>query len=288
MKNKPYYMIATGATLWGLMGLFVQPFYNWGFSASELVAIRALSAFIIAVSYLVIFRRDLLKIRVGDIGLFIGTGVLSIAFFNWCYFTSIQSLSLSVSAALLYTGPAFVTLLSRIFFAEKLTMGKVSALVLTCIGCSLVVGFLPNMQTSASGYYLLIGLGAGFGYALYSIFGKIASNRYHPLTIITYTFLFASVAMVPMSSLWEKASLFTQPVVLLTSLSIGLIPTVFAYLLYTYGLAMIESSLASIAATIEPVVAVITGMVFLGDILTPWQGAGIILILLAVTLVQRS
>jgi drug/metabolite transporter (DMT)-like permease len=69
-------------------------------------------------------------------------------------------------------------------------------------------------------------------------------------------------------------------------MGLSLIPTVIAYLLYTKGLSMLESSRASIAATIEPVIAVLIGMGLLGDNLSLWQGLGILLILTAVFAIQ--
>lgn len=69
-------------------------------------------------------------------------------------------------------------------------------------------------------------------------------------------------------------------------LALSLIPTVIAYLLYTRGLSMLESSRASITATIEPVIAVLIGIFFLGDQLTLWQVLGIVFILGAVISIQ--
>lgn len=62
---------------------------------------------------------------------FFGSGVCSLVFFNWCYFSAISTSSMSVAAVLLYTSPVFVTLLSALFFRERITSHKVAALALT-------------------------------------------------------------------------------------------------------------------------------------------------------------
>src|SRR5699024_1728391 len=109
-----------------------------------------------------------------DIKYFIGTGILSIIFFNYCMFKTMELATIPISAALLYTGPAFVIVLSYIFFKEPITKSKIMALVLTLAGAALVVGLFPlNLKTLAFST-ILIGLGSGLGYALYSIFSKFA------------------------------------------------------------------------------------------------------------------
>lgn len=288
MTQRAYLLIATGAALWGIIGIFVQALYSFGFSPIQVVAIRVITAGVILLLYVLITNRSILKIKAADSKYFIGTGILSIVFFNWCYFTTIQEVSLSVAAVLLYTAPAFVTVISRFVFQEWLTTKKVLALVMTITGCALVVGFLPSMRFSVSWYGFIVGLGSGLGYALYSIFGKLASSKYSSLTITTYTFLFAGAFIIPASGLWEVKELFLNAKVWLYGTGLGIIPTILAYVLYTLGLSHVESSRASITATVEPIVATLIGVTVFGDILTGWQAAGIVLILSAVFLVQKT
>lgn len=100
--------------------------------------------------------------------------------------------SLSVAAVLLYTAPAFVMVLSYLLFHEKFTVRKSIALVLTFVGCVFVTGIIGSSQT-LSGKGILIGIGAGFGYALYSIFGRFALKKgYDSFTISFYTFFCCS------------------------------------------------------------------------------------------------
>jgi drug/metabolite transporter (DMT)-like permease len=128
-------------------------------------------------------NRKALKIKASDSKYFIGTGIFSIVLFNWCLFHAIQETSISIASILLYTAPAFVTIFSRIFFKESLTPRKVLALVTTFIGCSFVIGILPNTNGSISLYGFILGLGSGLFYALYSIFGKFALEKYDSLTV---------------------------------------------------------------------------------------------------------
>lgn len=103
-----------------------------------------------------------------DSWLFIGTGLLSLVFFNYCYFRAIDGSSISIAVLLLYTALVFVMLLSLILFGEKFTGRKMLALLATFCGCGLITGiFASKLALTAEAF--AFGLASGFGYALYSI-----------------------------------------------------------------------------------------------------------------------
>jgi len=288
MKGWAYALIAVAATLWGVVSLFVKGLTFYGFSALQIVAIRvAMGAFILTV-YLACTDKTLLRIKLADSKYFVGTGIFSVVFFNWCYFTAIQDTSVAVAAILLYTAPAFVAVLSRFFFREELTKRKVGALAATFLGCMLVVGVVPGLKGTISLSGLLAGLGAGVGYALYSILGKFALQRYRALTVTTYTFVFAAAVMLPVSGLWDARELFAHWEVVGYCAGFGLFSTVLAYLCYTVALVYIEPGRAAVAATLEPVVATLVGTVVFGEALSGWQIVGMAVIIAAVAVVQKS
>lgn len=289
MSVKTAYLFAIlGAALWGITGLFVQNLYAYGFSAWDVVAIRSVFTVLLLLAYVLIFKRDALYIRLKHIPLFIGSGVVSFVFFNWCFFTVMDQANISLAVVLLYTGPLFVTLLSRFLFKELLTPRKTSAIIVTLAGCGFVVGLFPSIDSVLTASTLLIGLGSGFFYALYSIFAKISSRHYHTITITTYSFICATLFMVSSSQITQKAELFLNSSILLNSLGLALFPTVLAYLLYTKGLSQIESSRASILSTIEPVVAIGIGFFFFQDVLSLWQWFGVSLVILSIILAAES
>ena len=115
MEKKAYLLIMAGATLWGIIGFFVRGLYGFGFSPLQVVALRVFAAALIMIVYLFFTRPELLKIRYRDSLYFVGTGICSLAFFNFCYFTTMKETSIAVAVILLYTAPAFVAVLSRIF-----------------------------------------------------------------------------------------------------------------------------------------------------------------------------
>jgi drug/metabolite transporter (DMT)-like permease len=281
-------MIASGAALWGLIGIFVKALSEAGFTTMEITTIRAVTASFILFLYMALGSRSMLRIRLYDIKYFLATGILSMVFFNWCYFTAINEISLSVAVVLLYTAPAFVIVISRFVFGEKITRYKILALILTAAGSCLTAGLLPGMNIKLSLYGIIIGIGSGFGYSLYSIFAKLAARRYSPLTITAYTFFTASLFLLVFSSPADKTSLLLRWDIILYSIGLGLIPTSLAYILYTTGLKNVETGRAAIIANIEPAVAILIGTALFGDILTAPQMAGAALIFISVFIVQTD
>ncbi|MBN3556565.1 EamA family transporter [Fictibacillus nanhaiensis] len=278
--------VAIGASLWGIIGSFVKELTLAGFTSLQIVFLRAASAFLLFLAWIVVKNPGLLRIHLKDIWYFLGTGVLSVSFFNWCYFTTIQTSSLAIAAILLYTAPAFVLVISALVFKEPLTRQKLVALASTFFGCTLVSG-LFSAQIELSMLSLLIGLGAGFGYSLYSIFGKLASRKYETLTISIYTFFFAMLALFPISGITSTDIQVFSPSVVMNVIGLGLFPTVFAYWFYTQGLQQIDASKASIVSTIEPVVATLMGVILFKESISFVQGIGILFVLGSVLLIQE-
>src|SRR5699024_6871769 len=126
---------------------------------------------------------------------------------------------------------------------------------------------------------------SGFCYALYSVLTKPVTKRYSALTITTYTFFYMGLFMSLTSDVWSKFDKFQHVDVWISSLLLALVSTVAAYVLYTSGLKYLEAGKASILATIEPIVTVLIGVLFLGDQLRPLQVMGIALVLYSAMLV---
>lgn len=278
-KAAPLFVILAGC-LWGSMGIFVRGLGSYGFTSLEIGALRVFGALLFLGMGIFLYNKKLFCVRPRDLWCFIGTGIISIVFFNYCYFTTIQLTSLSVAAVLLYTAPVFVTVMSVFLFKEKFHARKLLALVMAFVGCVLVTGIMAQQLTLSAGG-ILLGLGAGFGYAMYSIFGRYAIERgYESLTISFYTFLFACAGFFPLVDVRHLASCL-RPERSCIGLVLGLVllTTVIAYLTYTLGLTYMEAGRASILASIEPVVATLIGFFLYKEKLTGMTLLGVILVL---------
>lgn len=288
-KAAPLLIIAAGC-LWGTMGLFVRKLNAMGLGSMEIVELRSLLA--MAMLFLVTFFRDRrqLKLNIRQLWPLISSGLFSILFFNFCYFSTISLMNLSAAAILLYTAPIFVMLLSLILFREKLTVQKVLALVMAFGGCCLVSG-VASASSALSFKGIFLGLGSGLGYALYSIFSRFSLNQgLGSMTITVYTFAFAALGGIFLTDFSSIAAAFSNNGLEFVGFAIlyTIVTTVLPYLLYTTGLSYVENGTASVLASIEPVVATILGIVIFSETLTVSAAAGMILVLLALILLSRK
>lgn len=282
MKKLAPLLVIIAGVLWGSMGLFVRTLTAHGLATMEIVALRAIVTSVVLLIVLLIYNRTLLKIRLKDIWCFIGTGVCSIAFFNFCYFKAITLTSMSVAAILMYTAPVIVMVLSFFLFREQFTRRKILAVIMTFAGCVCVTGVIGN-QSVLTPAGLLLGLGAGLGYALYSIFSRYAIQRgYQSLTITFYTFLLAAIATIFLANLPLVGVVVTESVpMFVLALGLGGLCTVVPYLVYTIGLQYMENSKASIFATVEPVMATVFGAIVFKEGLSVMGIVGIVLVVAA-------
>ena len=288
-KLAPVFVLSAG-TLWGIMGIFVRKLGTYGFSPLQIACLRILFGAALFLAITGIFRRELLKIRFRDVGLFLGMGLLSLLLFTVCYFTTINLASLSVAAILLYTSPIWVMLLSALCFREKITGRKLLCAAMAFGGCVLVSGM--GSASGLSPMVIATGLLSAVGYGLYSIFGTFALRKYQPLTVTTYAFLFGALGAVVLCKPIEIITVIASApnpggLVLLLAVT-AFVTAVLPYLLYTVGLNHMRASAAAIMASIEPVVATAAGALVFGEGLTLSAVAGIALVLGAIVVLNAK
>lgn len=286
-KLAPVFVLSAG-TLWGLMGIFVRKLSTYGFSSLQIACLRILFGAVLFLVITGVFNRNLLKIQLRDVGLFLGMGLLSLLLFTVCYFTTINLASLSVAAILLYTSPIWVMLMSAICFREKITRRKLLCAAMAFGGCVLVSGI--GSASSLSPRVIVTGLMSAVGYGLYSIFGTFALRKYQPLTVTTYAFLFGALGAVVLCKPSEIITVIASApnpggLVLLLMLT-AFVTAVLPYLLYTVGLNHMRASAAAIMASIEPVVATAAGALVFGEALTLSAFTGIALVLGAIVVLN--
>ena len=290
MKKLAVLLVLIAGIAWGIIGYFVRDLQSLGLDSMQIVFIRMMISAVLFSLYALVFNRKLFRIKLKDLWCFLGSGVLSVAFFSFCYFKAIESSSLSQASILLYTAPIFVMLFSIVLFKEKLTLIKTLSLIFAFMGCVCVTGIFTkgvDFNTAA----VLFGLGSGVCYALYSIFSRLALNRdYNPLTITLYTFVFAAIS--------SFCVIDVKPVVQVMTKSwdsfffcviFAVVSCVLPYVTYTIGLKYIRPSTASIIASIEPVVATIMGVyVFSEEIDVPYGYIGIALVIMSIVMINLA
>ena len=293
-NSNPWKLLAPGCVLaagclWGIIGLFSNTLRSMGLDPVQITELRSLIA---AAGLLIIILckdRSLFRIHPRDLWMFLGTGIASIAFFNICYFLCITLSTLSIACTLLYTGPCFVMILSCLIFREKFTPKKAVALVLAVGGCTFITGLVSGGTggVSVSWQAILSGLGSGLGYGLYSIFGRVAVKKYSELTVTFYTFVVASLSLLPFCHIGEIAAVASASgFAVLHSLLLGLVSTLAPFLLYTTGLSHMETGKAAVLTFSEPVMATIISITVFGEVFTRNHAIGMIAIVTSIVLLN--
>lgn len=281
-------MVATAAALWGTIGVAARAAYAAGMTPAALVTVRMAAAALVLWGSLRAVRPQLLRVPLRDGALLGLYGLVNVAGFNLLFFKALHAIPVAAASVLLYTAPAFTAVAARVLFREPLTPAKVLAVLLTLAGCGLVAEAYRPEVWRVRGEGLLAGLGAGMVYSLYALFGKHATARYSPWTVLACSLAGGSVTLLLLAGAeaWAArwALLRAWPAVAYMVLA----STLTAHSLYLAGLRRIPASHAGVVATVEPVVAAMVGSALLGEPVGPVRAAGIGLVLAGVALLSRS
>ena len=244
----------------------------------------------------VMFNRNRLKISRAHIPFLVIYGFVLSAF-NSVWTVSVALNGAAVSTVLAYSSPAFTALLARRIFNERLNPVKIAAIILSVLGCFLIVGAydLSGWQLNPLG--ITTGLLSGLLFAFYNLMGKSSSNRsINPWTAMLYSFGFASVFLVfyvflpipwpdgisSVNIFWLDGEWLGWLVLIL--LAAG--PTLGGYGLYTVSLTYLQASVASLIATLEPVLTALLAYTLLDERFSMIQIVGGLMISLGVVVLR--
>lgn len=287
MKSNKYALsVLLAGTLWGFMGFFRRSLDAMGISASGCIAVRCVFATLLFAVTILFTDKSAFQIRLRDIWMFFGTGVLSLFVFGACYFKAMDHMSLSAAAILLYTAPCFVILMSVPLFGERLDRRKLLAMLMAFCGCCLVSG-IASGDSRLSVVGVLLGLTSGICYALFSIFSRFAINKgYGTLTINLYSCLLAAIAAAILDGGDFAVHVCESTGNFLFAAATGAVTCYLPYMLYTYGLTGMQNGKASIMASIEPVVATLVGVIIYKEGMTAANAAGIVMVIAAIVILN--
>lgn len=281
-----YVLALTAAVLWATLGLFYTHLAGHGLSLITIVFLRAgIGAVLLFLYFVATGQRRRLVFERRDWPLMVGLGFFAVALY-YTYASAISLAGMGVAAVLMYTAPAWVTLMGLVLRGERMSWRKAAALVLAGAGCALVgkVYDLTNLRLNLPG--ILAGLATGLAYAIYIVLSKIVQQRYGPWTVLFYALAFGSVMLAPLQSVATHAGTLATmpaPVVLL---GLAIIPTLGGGAAFNAALGELPASEATILGTLEPAVAALLGWAFLGERVAGLQMVGAALILGAVVVLQ--
>lgn len=200
-------------------------------------------------------------------------------------FFAVSLIGVALTVVLVYTHPAFVALLTRIFHGEKMGRGRALAYLAAYAGCGLVIW--PGISEVGAGKMApgaAAALLAAFTYAAYQTLTQTLTARVSSLRLGAFT---AYVSVLPSLLLWR----FSPPTVPAPALGYLALMAVFATFIPMYlviaSIKLVGAATSSLLALTSPVAALAMAAAFFGEKLhgLQWAGAALVIVSIALTFV---
>ncbi|HQR40489.1 MAG TPA: DMT family transporter [Blastocatellia bacterium] len=268
--------VVTAAAGYGFLGVFGKQAYAAGLGPGEFLTMRFAVAAAILWVYVLIARREILFWERKRVLMCAALGVFGYALFTSLYFRALKDLSASLTSLLLYTFPVIVTVAARLLFKEPI--GWKRGVALPVVAAGLVMLLWGDMAVRNWGAVVLA-LGSAVFYATYILASSrwlrgvdsMAAGLYIMTAATIALFLVAHPSMEQVRGLGTSAWMAVG--------GIAVISTLGPLVLFLKGLDKLSSPEASILSLVEPMMAVLSAAVLLGERLSLVQlvGGGVIL-----------
>lgn len=282
-KAKGYILGVIASASYGMNPLFALPLYKSGMNPDSVLFYRYLLAVPILAIMIKARGRDF-KIKMNEVGVLVAMGLL-VAVSSLSLFMSYNFMSVGIASTLLFVYPIMVALIMTMAFKEKLSKITICSIALAIAGIGMLYqnedGATLNMVGSALVFC------SALTYALYIVginqFKSLKNMATLKLTfyVLLFGFFLYFVrldfgrALVPADHWYMWANI----------LGLALFPTAISFLCTTSAIQYIGSTPTAILGALEPVTAVIIGVVAFGEVLSIREITGLVMIIAAVTFV---
>ena len=272
----PRLRVVISMAIFGTIGLFVR---NISVASGELALYRAMLAALLIGGFLLITGQKLPLRSLGkELYLLLLSGIAM--GFNWILlFEAYKYTTVAISTLSYYFAPVIVTAVCPFLFKEKLTKKQILCFLMSTIGLALVIGITDLGSGGNDTAGIAFGLGAAFLYATVILLNKFIRG----VTGIHRTFLqfLAAIAVllpyVAVTGGFHLETLSSSGWVCL--LVVGIVHTGITYCLYFSSLKELPGQEAAILSYVDPLVAVVIGILLLKEPFSWQQLAGGALIL---------
>ncbi len=275
--------IAVAATLFAIAGAVAANLFDAGVTPVELAQVRAAVAFV-GLLLVPAARRGRGGGLVPRVVLLHGT---SLALVTVSYYIALDHLTVAVAIVFQYTGPAMVVSWTAMRARQWPSLRILLCLVMAVAGAALI----SEIASGRLGSLNLVGVAAGLAsavlFASMSILSEISADVFGPLgaTLRAWGVAVGLWALYGLAVRWPERALDLE--LLPQVLFVSIFGTLAAFLLYVWGIERVRAERASIALTLEPVVAAAVAWVWLAQSLSAVQMAGAALVITAVVALPR-
>ena len=295
--SRGYAIALTATVLWSTTGILIS-YINRTYSLPSLVLAfwRDLFVALGMILGLAVFSRVRFHLPRRHWGFMAFYG-MTLAVFNAAWTFSVQYNGAAVATVLAFSSPAITAILSRLVFKEEFSRIKILSIVLTSVGVTLVSGAVNPEMWKLNPLGIVFGLLTGLFFAVYNLEGKHASDLgIDSWTALLYSFGAAAIflfffnlgadvwtARPPLGDLMWLGRSFDGWAWLAF---LGVAPTLGGFGLYTLSLRYLPPTVSSLIATSEPGLTVIWAYFIFGEVLTPMQFFGSLVLFAGVILLR--
>lgn len=296
-----YGLYLSATILFALNGSVVKAILQSGVSATSLSEVRATGAFLILLVIVAITRPRALRIQRGEWRLLLAYGVIGVSMTQYLYFVALERLAIGIALIIEFTAPIFVVLWVRFGRRQQVRSSVWAGLILALSGLALIAQVWQGMTLDLLG--VAAAFGAALALALFYVIGEHQRRGDNPRDALSLTMwgmggaaLFWAVVQPWWNFPWQAYSGMSAPLggsgpaLPLTVLTTWMIVlgTVVPFTLAIASLAYISAAQASIVGITEPLIASLVAWIALGEVLTPVQIVGGIIVLVGVYVAERS
>ena len=282
VKAKGYILGAIAAATYGMNPLFALPLNKTGMDPDSVLFFRYLFA-IPLLGIMIKARGRNFKLKRKQILPLIIMGLL-ISISSLALFQSYNYMEAGIASTLLFVYPIMVALIMSFFFKEKLTIQTVLCILLALAG----IGLLYKGGNGAT--LSLVGIGlvmaSSLSYAIYIVgVNQSVLKDVATLKLTFYVLLFGLTLFLVRVDFGVHLFIVDKWYLWGNLLALAVFPTAISFLCTTRAVQYIGSTPTAILGALEPVTAVFFGVTIFGESLTPRLIGGILMIILAVTLI---
>ncbi|MFA9559590.1 DMT family transporter [Evansella sp. AB-rgal1] len=281
-----YVMLALATSSWG-SAFIAGNFATRDFDPITVAFLRFFFAAIILVPLMLIKQKNL-KLPKGKEWLLLASlGFTGIALYNICFFIATKEAPIVKSSLFIASNPVLIIVLSAIFLKEKITRRNIVGLTLALAGAVIIITegqFRTIIEAGFQRIDIVLFI-AVICWALYSVLGKVALQRFSSIESTTYAIVFGTIMLFPFALFEAEWSQFTQASLLSwgSILHMSIIVSVVSFIMYYQGIRTIGAAKASIFINLMPLSAVIMAILLLGEPLLPVHIIGAVFVLTGVT-----
>lgn len=273
---------AIAAASYGLNPLFALPLYADGMGADSVLFYRYAFG-LVMLGVMMLVQKQSFALRRCEVLPLVIMGLL-FSFSSLTLFLSYNYMDAGIASTILFVYPVLVAILMAVFFKEKVSPITMISITLAFTGISLLYQGEGGQTLSLTGVTLVFI--SSLTYALYIIGVNRSVLKDMPIAKLTfYVLLFGLSVYVIRLKFCTQLDVVSQPVLWINPVCLALFPTVISLVAMTKSIHYIGSTPAAILGALEPLTAICCGVLVFGERLTPRIILGIVLILIAVTLI---